>query len=309
MANPGTHAAADASAQHSSQRGRVRVTDQTRSSSMLDLTATGLRLVPKQLKDESALAVNHIKSKGMGLGVGIGLAVLGLFLLAIVLIALVVALIGAFADTGNLWFWSLMVAAGALVISLIFIGIGALILKGQMPLVPQETIRGFKHDLGYLAEGNAFDPVEFDRLEAEKAERKKQEKLREKELTKQARKEEKAARKRGEAPTTVASIKPSSEELRHRAELRRRHLGDIRSGLEEKTDVKAQFAAFTAAATGRRREDAGTSPVSPYTGAVRAGEKVGDASDYVKDRWQPIALLGASSTALAVFLKKLTDKK
>lgn len=308
MAYTGSHVADD----HPQQRlaHQTRVTDHTRSSSLVDLTATGARLVPKQLKDEITIALNSIKGSGVKLGLGVGLAVVGLFFFFVMVVALIVALIGAFADTNNMWFWALMIAAAGLVLGLVSVGIGALVIKAQMPLVPPESVRGFKHDLGYLTEGSDFDPVEFDRLEAEKAERKEQQELREKELQKQATKEEKLARKRGEAPTTITSVKPSAEELRQRVALRRRHLGDIRSGLEEKADFKAQFSSFTAAATGRHRagED-GASPVSSYSGAARAGEKVNDAGEYMKDRWQPLALFGASSTALAMFLKKLTSKK
>ena len=47
---------------------------------------------------------------------------------------------------------------------------------------------------------------------------------------------------------------------------------------------------------------------APYTGAARAGEQAAAAEDYVKDRWQPLALLGASSTAFAVLATRLGTK-
>lgn len=296
-------------------KGSTPVSDQTRASSLLDLAATGARLIPKQLKDEASLATSHLKSKSKTLIIGVGLAVVGLFFLFVMLVSLIVALIGGLASVEPIWFWSLMVAAGGLVLTAIFVLVGALIIKSAMPLMPQETIRGFKHDIGYLTQGNDFDPVEFDRLESEKAERKRVEKVREAELKKQAKKEDKAAIKRGEATTTIPQLQPTPEEIRQRAVLRRRHLGDIRSGLEEKTDVKAQFDAFVNQAFGKNDESADedaldpTSPTAPYSGAARAGEKVGDANDYVKDNWQTLGVLGASSTALAVFAKKLKRKK
>ncbi|MFB2570974.1 phage holin family protein [Micrococcus sp. IITD107] len=280
---------------------------------MTDLASTGLRLVPKQLKDELTMAKSQLTKKGVTIGIGAGIAIVGLAFLFVMVVALIVALIGGLAQEQPIWFWALMVAAGALVLALIFLLIGALRIKAAMPLVPAETVRGFKHDLGYLKEGNAFNPAEFDRQEAQRAEDKKAAQAREAERRKQAEKENQEAVKRGEAPKHHESSEPSYDELRRRTQLRRQHLGDIRSGLEEKTDVKSQVNAFTSQLGRPRRYGAvqagdPTAPTAPYSTGARAGEKVNEAGDYVKERWQPLALLGASTTALAVFARQLGKK-
>ena len=51
-----------------------------------------------------------------------------------------------------------------------------------------------------------------------------------------------------------------------------------------------------------------TAPTAPYSTGARAGEKANEAGEFVKDRWQPLALLGASTTALAVFVRQLGKK-
>jgi hypothetical protein len=239
------------------------------------------------------------------------LAVVGLVFLFIMVVALIVAMIGGFAQDRPIWFSALMVAAGALVVALVFLLIGALRIKAAMPLLPAETIKGVKYDLGYLKEGNAFDPAEFDRLEAQKAEEKRIAAEREAERRKAVEAEEKAARKRGEAPQTATIQSPSYAELRRRTQLRRQHLGDIRSGIDEKSDVKAQFSAFTSQFKGGPGTGAAgdgqdpTSPTAPHSTGARVGEKANEAGDYVKEKWQPLALLGAASTAIAVFARQL----
>lgn len=294
-------------------QGSPRVSDQTRSSSLTELVSTGVRLLPLQVKDELAMVKGQLGKKGVTAGIGAALAVVGLVFAFIMVVALIVAMIGGFAQDRPIWFSALMVAAGALVLALVFLGIGALRIKAAMPLVPAETIQGVKYDLGYLKEGNAFDPAEFDRLEAQKAEEKRIAKAREEERRKAAKAEDKAARKRGEAPKEATVHAPTYAELRRRTQLRRQHLGDIRSGLEEKTDVKSQINAFTSQLGRPRRYGAvqagdPTAPTSPYSTGARAGEKANEAGDYVKDRWQPLALLGASTTALAVFARQLGKK-
>lgn len=287
------------------------VTPQTRASSLTDLLAAVVRLLPLQLKDELALAKGQAAAKGKKAGIGAALAVVGLLFLALMAIALVVALIGAFANP-LFWFPALMVALVFLVLGLVLAGIGAMQIKGAMPLVPQETVRNLEYDLGYLKEGNDFDPAEYDRLKAERAEAKRLEKQREAERKKVEKEENKQARKNGLAAPHPSKDDASEDEVRRRAELRRRHLGDIRSGLDEKTSVKGQVAAFTAQRKlrGTTPDTAhATEPTAPFTTAARAGEQTAAAEDYVKERWQPLALLGASGTAFAVLASRLRGRK
>ena len=130
-------------------RTAVPVTPQTRASSLTDLLGAVVRLLPLQMKDELELAKRHVAAKGKKAGIGAGIAVVGLFFLALMVVALVVTLIGAFADP-TFWFPALMVALAFLVLGLIFAGVGLMMVKGAMPLVPQEIVRNLEYDLGYL---------------------------------------------------------------------------------------------------------------------------------------------------------------
>ncbi|HEY4534574.1 MAG TPA: phage holin family protein [Enteractinococcus sp.] len=285
-----------------------RVTTKTRMSSLLDLLATVFRLVPKQLNDNLTLVSGQLKSKGIRGGVGAGLSLFGLFFGSITFISLVVALIGGFMSEAPLWQTALWVALGAFVLMLILMVGGLLVIRSTFPLVSPDIIRGIKHDVGYILKGNSFDPVEFDRLEAERRQQKLVEKQRRKELAKRAQKEQKKAVRRGEAADSLPQTEPTEAQLRHRMELRRRHLGDLRSGVDEKTDVRAQFNTFTRHATGKvapEHIEHATSPLAPHHSAARAGEKVNEGVGFVKDRWQPLTVLGASVTTAAILLRKL----
>lgn len=285
-----------------------RVTTKTRMSSLLDLLATVFRLVPKQLNDNLTLVSGQLKSKGIRGGVGAGLSLFGLFFGSITFISLVVALIGGFMSEAPLWQTALWVALGAFVLMLILMVGGLLVIRSTFPLVSPDIIRGIKHDVGYILKGNSFDPVEFDRLEAERRQQKLVEKQRRKELAKRAQKEQKKAVRRGEAADSLPQTEPTEAQLRHRMELRRRHLGDLRSGVDEKTDVRAQFNTFTRHATGKvapEHIEYATSPLAPHHSAARAGEKVNEGVGFVKDRWQPLTVLGASVTTAAILLRKL----
>ena len=288
--------------------GSPKVTTKTRMSSLLDLLSTVFRLVPKQLNDNVALLSSQLKAKGIRAGAGVGIALIGLVFGAITFIALVAALIGAFMSEGPLWQTSLWVALGAFVVMLILLVVGALVVRSGFPLLQPEIVRGIKHDIGYVLKGNAFDPVEFDRLEEERRQQKLVEAQRRKEQAKRAKKEQKRAIRRGEAAESLPKTEPTEAQIRHRMELRRRHLGDIRSGVDEKTDYKGQFNTFTRHAMGnvpRDNVEHATSPLAPHHSAARAGERVNEGVGYVKDRWQPLTVLGASVTTAAVLLRRL----
>ncbi len=288
--------------------GAPRVTTKTRMSSLLDLLATIFRLVPKQLSDNLALLSGQLKSKGIRGGIGLGVILFGLLFGSITFISLVVALIGGFMSDTPLWQTALWVALGAFVLMLILMGAGLFVIRSTFPLVAPDIVRGIKHDIGYILKGNAFDPVEFDRLEEERRQQRLVEQQRRKELAKRAKKEQKKAIRRGEAADSLPQTEPTDAQLRHRMELRRRHLGDLRSGVDEKTDLRGQFDTFTRHATGKvahEQVEHATSPLTPHHSAARAGEKVNDGVEFVKDRWQPLTVLGASVTTAAVLLRKL----
>lgn len=288
--------------------GARQVTTKTRMSSLLDLLATIFRLIPKQLSDNLMLVSGQLKSKGIRTGAGVGVTLLGLVFGAITFIALVVALIGAFMTETPLWQTSLWVALGAFVLMLVLVGVGFFIIRSSFPLISPEIIQGMKHDVGYILKGNAFNPAEFDRLEEERRHQRQVEKQRRQEQAKRAKKEHKRAVRRGEAAESLPQTEPTEAQIRHRMELRRKHLGDIRTGVDEKTDLRAQFNTFTRHATGKVPADnveQATSPLAAHHSAARAGEKVNDGVEYVKGRWQPLTVLGASVTTAAILLRRL----
>src|SRR5699024_8870057 len=220
----------------------------------------------------------------------------------------VAALIVAFMSSWPLWQTSLWVALGAFVVMLILLVGGALVVRSGFPLLQPEIVRGIKHDIGYVLKGNAFDPVEFDRLEEERRQQKLVEAQRRKEQAKRPKKEQNRAIRRGEAAESLPKTEPTEAQIRHRMELRRRHLGDIRSGVDEKTDYKGQFNTFTRHAMGnvpRDNVEHATSPLAPHHSAARAGERGNEGVGYVKDRWQLLTVLGASVTTAAVLLRRL----
>lgn len=288
--------------------GARQVTTKTRMSSLLDLLATVFRLIPKQLSDNLVLLSGQLKSKGIRSGIGIGVALFGLVFGSVTFIALVMALIGGVMSETSLWQTSLWVALGAFVVMLVLLLIGVMVLRSSFPLIAPEVIQGIKHDVGYLLKGNAFDPAEFDRLEEERRQQRLVEKQRRKEQEKRAKKEHKRVVRRGEAATSLPQLEPTEAEIRHRMDLRRRHLGDLRSGVDEKTDLRAQFNTFTRHATGNvptENVEHAVSPLAPHHSAARAGEKVNEGVGFMKDRWQPLTVLGASVTTAAILLRRL----
>jgi len=285
-----------------------QVTTKTRMSSLLDLLATVFRLIPKQLSDNLTLLTGQLKSKGVRAGAGVGVTFFGLLFGSITFIALVVALIGGFMPETALWQTSLWVALGAFIVMLILLGIGFLVVRSTFPLVSPDLIRGMKHDIGYLLKGSAFNPAEFDRLEEERRQQRLVEKQRKQEEAKRAKQEYKRAVRRGEATDSLPQTDPTEAQIRHRMELRRRHMGDIRTGVDEKTDFRGQFNTFTRHATGKVPADnveQATSPLAAHHTAARAGEKVNEGVEYVKERWQPLTVLGASVTTAAILLRRL----
>src|SRR5699024_11724905 len=130
-----------------------------------------------------------------------------------------------------------------------------------------------KQYIGYVHKDKAFDHDEIDLLEEERRQQKLVEAQRRKEQAKRAKKEQKRAVRRGEAAESLPKTEPTEAQIRHRMELRRRHLGDIRSGVDEKTDYRGQFNTFTRHATGNVPQDNiehSTSPLAQHHSANRA---------------------------------------
>ncbi|HSL36516.1 MAG TPA: phage holin family protein, partial [Arthrobacter sp.] len=120
------------------------------------------KLAPRQLNDEIALAKVEIKRKGIQVGVAAAFLGVALIFVGFLVVGLIVAAIMGLATIMPAWLAALLVCGVFLLIALIagLVGVGKF--KKAMPLVPEDTIRGLKHDLGIAKEGSAFDPAVLD---------------------------------------------------------------------------------------------------------------------------------------------------
>ncbi|MDZ5076185.1 phage holin family protein [Nesterenkonia sp. HG001] len=281
--------------------------------SLFDLIKVVLRLGPKQINDEIQLAVGQMKTKGIAAGIAAGLMVVGLVFVTFLVVALIVAAVAAFGLIFELWAAALIVAGIFLLIAAIFVLVGLLRLKKAMPLMPEDAIRGLRLDLGVAQQGSRFDPRTLDRQDAERR-RKKEEAKREAQ-----------ERKKQEARTAGAGSpkKPPYRELLRRTTQRRDHLGSLHDQIRDRSDKNSLKSEAQGAVAGLRekartagRKDQTHEAPAPgaSTGSADAqGRAPGDAStsgagDFVAARWKPLAVLGASAAAGAVFLRELTRR-
>ncbi|EMY33621.1 hypothetical protein D477_013927 [Arthrobacter crystallopoietes BAB-32] len=263
----------------------TRTTAAADKSSLVGLVKLAGRLLPRQFSDEISLAAAELKGKGAKVGVAAGILAAALVLLVAMAISLLVAAILGLGEAIAPWLSALLFAAFFLVVGGILGLIGAMRLKKEMPLLPENAIRGIKHDIGVLKEGRSFDPSTLDR--------------------KPEKKEEPKPSKAEQEPKQPA---PTMEELRARAGERREHLARVRDGLGQKLDVKPQSErvradASSAAARARHAAEA-------RIAAVRAGSRGADTGAQwdLQERWKPLAALAASLTAFTVLLRRLLRK-
>lgn len=262
------------------------------------------QLAPRQLNDEIALAKVEVKRKGKQLGVAGAFFGVAAVFAAFLLTGLIVAAIMGLATIMPAWLAALIVCAVFLLIALIGGLIGLRKFKQAMPLVPEDTIRGLKHDLGIAKEGSDFDPAVLDpnspQAKAAKAA---------KEAAKAKEKADKEAKAKAEAVELPA---PTEPELRRRLHQRREHLKGVRDELGDELDVKPQAQALLAVA--RHRLDNGKDKLRE--GKERAAEKLaslssgsGEASGslpgQLEARWKPLLALAASAAVLLALLRKL----
>ena len=247
------------------------------SSSLVGLAKVMARLTPRQLNDEFALATAEMKQKGIKAGVAAAFMVVALLFVAALAIALIVAAIMALSLVMPAWLAALLVAALFLVIAAIAGLVGYSRFKKTLPLLPEEAIRGLRYDVGVLKEGRRFDPATLDKPKEPKE--------------KKDKKAEKDSKPEGPK-------QPGPEELRTRARQRREHMAAVRDGLGEKVDVKARIQELKS-----RRAAA-----SRGTGSSSAGSPAEDVLAIIKDRWQPLAVLGASLLALLIMSRRLVQK-
>ena len=253
------------------------------------------RLAPRQLNDEIAFAKRELKRKGVQLGVAAAFFAVALVFLAFLVVGLIVAAIMGLATIMPAWLAALLVSAAFLLIALIggLIGLGKF--KKAMPLMPEETIRGIKYDVGVAKEGSAFNAALLDpespeakAAQAAKAEAKAKAK---------AEKQAKAAEHDKEFPQA------SEPELARRLSQRRHHLTEVRDDLGTELDVKTQAAYVLASAKGALHNGQALA----RRGKDLAGAKLGalESEAGLGDRWKPLAVLVAAGALLAVLLRKL----
>ena len=204
------------------------------------------RLAPRQLNDEIALAKIEIKRKGVQLGVAAAFFAIALIFVAFLVVGLIVAAIMGLATIMPAWLAALLVSAAFLLIALMGGLVGIRKFKKAMPLVPEETIRGIKHDLGVAKEGSDFNAALLDPASPEAKAAK-------------AAKAEAAAKAKAEREAKVEAHEKefphaSEPELHRRLDQRRRHLTEVRDELDTELDIKPQVRFLVGAAQQKLRE-------------------------------------------------------
>jgi hypothetical protein len=168
-----------------------------------------------------------------------------------------------------------------------------------MPLIPAETIRGIKYDLGIAKEGSDFNAALLDPAspEAKAAKAARDEAA----AKAKAEKEAKAEAQKQEFPHA------SEPELHRRLEQRRRHLAQVRDELDAELDIKPQATFLLGAA--KEKLDEGRAAL--VHGAAVANQKFAgftESPDGAGLRWKPLAALAASATVFVVLLRRLLRK-
>ncbi len=254
------------------------------------------RLAPRQLNDEIAFAKIELKRKGIQVGVAAAFFAVALVFLLFLVVGLIVAAIMGLATIMPAWLAALLVSAAFLLIALIGGLIGFRKFKKAMPLMPEETIRGIRHDIGIAKEGSAFNPAVLDPNTPEAK------------AAKAAREEAAAKAKAEKAAKTAEHDKEyphaSEPELARRLNQRRHHLTDVRDELGTELDVKTQAQYLLAAAQGKVRQGQAIAG----RGMDAASERLATlavSTEGLQKRWKPLAALVAAGTVLVVLLRKL----
>ena len=261
----------------------------TGSLSLFGLIRLLARLTPRQVSDEFSIAVQQMKQKGIKAGIAAAFLVVALVFVLFFAVALIVAAIMGLAEIMAPWLAALLVALLFLVIAGVLALIGVTRLKKQLPLVPEDAIRGIRYDLGVLKEGRSFDPATLD------VKKPKQDKDAKDDDVKDSKPKE---------PT------PSYEELRGRSGERRTHIAEARDSLGARADVKARLD------KARHRSGKGGSQGSSQSGSASDGQRVAAVAvrrevphnTTLADRWKPLSVLAASVAAMLVMLRRLLSK-
>ncbi|HJW01036.1 MAG TPA: phage holin family protein [Arthrobacter sp.] len=254
------------------------------------------RLAPRQLNDEIALAKVEIKRKGIQLGVAAAFFVVALIFVTFLVVGLIVAAIMGLATIMPAWLAALLVSAAFLLIAMVGGLVGLRKFKKAMPLVPEETIRGIKHDLGVAREGSDFNPALLDPAspEAKAAKAAKDEAA----AKAKAEKEAKAEAHDKEFPHA------SEPELRRRLDQRRRHLTEVRDELDTELDIKPQVRFLAGASREKLREGQALLNHGREVAAQRISRLSGETGGGAL-RWKPLAAFAGAAAVFVVLLRKL----
>ncbi len=260
------------------------------------------KLAPRQLNDEIAFAKAEVKRKGIQLGIAAAFFGVALVFVLLLVIGLVVAAIMGLATIMPAWLAALLVCAAFLVIALLVALVGLRKFKKAMPLMPEDTLRGLKHDLGIAKEGSAFDAAVLD----PKSEQYKAAKAAKAEAAAKAKaeKEAKAAAEPDFGPP------PTESELRRRLEQRRAHLTEVRDELNAELDLKPQakvVLAVVQAKVADAREQLSGKTAGFMAAARDASAAAADSpvAGRLGERWQPMVAFAASAAAFVYLLRKL----
>ncbi len=255
------------------------------------------RLGTRQLNDEIAFAKAEVKRKGVQLGVAAALLAVALVFAGLLAVALVVAAIMGLATIMPAWLAALLVAAFFLVVAGIVALVGLRKFKKAMPLLPEESIRGIKHDLGVTTEGSAFNAAALDPKspEAKAAKAAKDEAA----AKAKAEKEAKAGAQEKELPAAT------EVELHRRLSMRRNHLSDVRDDLGEELDLKAQLGVVKAAAGQQLKS--GQRLLQDGKGKVSETVRNLNSTTGLDRRWKPLLALAASGAVLVVLLRRMLN--
>ncbi|WP_191089726.1 phage holin family protein [Nesterenkonia ebinurensis] len=262
--------------------------------SLFEIAKVLVRLGPKQINDEIALAAAQMKAKGIAAGIAAALMVVGLVFVTFLVVALIVAAIAGLHAAGlALWLAALIVAGAFLLIAAIFALIGVFKLKRTMPLKPEDAIRGFRLDLGVAREGTGFDPKTLDRQDEQKR------------RAKAEAKRKAAEQKKRDAKTPGAGKpqQPSYSELLRRTALRRDHIAglqdQVRSRFPKKKPADDELASSPIAQA---------PPAAPAPEASGAKSEKSGAQQFLAQRWKPLAVAGGATAAAGAFLRELIKK-
>ena len=253
------------------------------------------RLAPRQLNDEIAFAKIELKRKGVQVGVAAAFFAVALVFLMFLVVGLIVAAIMGLATIMPAWLAALLVSAAFLLIALIGGLIGARKFKKAMPLLPEETIRGIKHDIGVAKEGSAFNAAVLDPQSPEGKAAK-------------AAKDEAAAKAKAEKAAKAAEHDKefphaSEPELARRLNQRRHHLTEVRDELGTELDVKTQARYLLASAQDKLREGQALAGHGRDVAGRKFAALSGSAD--LDKRWKPLAAFIAAGTVFLVLVRKL----